>query len=138
MCWISRQKPEARIAGKDIPVIKILKFNNYTLFSFHYKFNYFKNRKYEINNLEINDYSFISYYTITKGFHSYSNDCKIIPLQSNFFKIIYNNKYVDAYPTPFVKASCIIPKGSEYYLNENGEYVSNSIKIISVKNVLEE
>lgn len=73
---------------------------------------------------------------INQGFHSYSKSCKIrlgnniivddrapIEIGSNkdwlLDRIIYtdNLHYLD----------CIIPKGSHYYVNSDGEYVSDAI-----------
>lgn len=136
MCWVG-YNPKKHVALEDISVFKIgIKDKDEKLWSYYYDFTYKEGMLY---NTKIGVLISIGGWnrSICEGFHSYSNHCEIRINRSVF--IIYPNtgKYLDILTGNLVRLNCIIPKGSEYYLNERGEYVSNQIKIINVKDVLD-
>ena len=117
MCWESNKLPVKRIAKKDIYVYKIVesidKFNCISAVKY---FKYQYNKIYTQENL-ITFYSKGNIWTIEKGFHSYKTLLKA--------KADYNKLHNDYY----IIVQCIIPKGSTFFKNENGEVVSDSIVI---------
>jgi hypothetical protein len=148
MCWQSFRKPVKKIAHKNINVLKILFFDdsNNSIISYFYNFKYEENVIYfeKIDDYFIVDkYDDVLYrpryllYRINKGFHSYKN----IKFEFRFpLLFAYNNNgnFLERYNinTEMRVALCSIPEGSEYYENENGEIVSNSIiinKVISIE-----
>lgn len=64
---------------------------------------------------------------IVDGFHSSSKISHF-----GFFWINGGEKTLFSYGNNDVLCNAIIPAGSEYYLNEYGDYVSNKMKIIKV------
>lgn len=143
MCWISYDKPEVKTAEEDIPVVKMLIKEGDRLYSPVMGMGYILNIEYfqqYLNLVEENDK-----YNITKGFHSMSSNIRIEKKYLSFFDTTYlqfwsrkNNKLVWYFPIKkeCVLARCIIPKGSTYCINDNDEYASTSIKVISVEDVL--
>lgn len=163
MCWTtSRKEPIKRIALLNIPVFKILKqykkslihsdcqSNKESLLSLCYNFKYEEGETYSLDKeLECVKDGIVS---IFEGFHSYSNYCKVLignvpGYDSNEARKVAmvtsegNNilSTISMYSgdVKWVKMNCIIPKGSEYYLNEYGEYVSDKIKICNKNKILE-
>lgn len=152
MCWISN-KAIKQIAKEDIPVFKIVKQCSWLkqddcLLSLFENFKYKEGETYtaDIVIREI-EYPNEVDYEISEGLHSYSPDCRIIvgldyddkrhavvvPKNDNLVLsgfIIYSDITI-------IKVNCIIPKGAEYYVNENGEYVSNMIKICNKDKIIE-
>lgn len=145
MCWTSQQQPVAMIATKDIPVYKIMKvfkggiYNE--IYSYYQSFRYELDSKYEGKLDNPHKYGYearIPCYEINKGYHSYSSELTEITYPFKDFREI---RVKDVRPVitlgtycTGVVIQCAIPKGARYYLNENGEYVSNQIII---KNVLD-
>lgn len=141
MCWITGYKPIKQTAEEDIPVFKIMDYKKDELRSFYMGF------KYEIGKLYVGDIEdpkktrYGGY--IQVAFHSYSNKCKIIlenailtittPDHFNIQSEVLSNRNNR---DNVLKVNCIIPKGSSYYINENEEYVSDKIKIISVEKII--
>ena len=149
MCWITHKEELAipKIAEDNIVCNKLVRmpsdFN--IIISDIYQFGYKLNIVYSICGdlrvdkiLENDKFR----YCILKGFHSYSDkvtfkssidywDCINVyfmgqPILKNFVNETWGcTTMIGAI------ASCIIPKGSTYFLNERGEYVSNNIKILS-------
>lgn len=141
MCWISNQLPIKNVALEDIPVFKVMiLLGNSRLISKYYSFEYRIGETYSMNNDEIILHRLKYGYIIEEGFHSYSSDSKI-EVHPDMMEILNaRDMCVDRMSIysecTYVKVECIIPKGSEYYVNKDGEYVSNNIKIIDY-NVLE-
>ena len=139
MCWIGYgEEQHSLIAEEDIPCFKILEYvKNIGLVSYYYEFHYNLNELYKCDFSCKYDFEY-GLFRINKGFHSYSVDCVIDCLDEDYFRIfsksndsllldLYHNddcNYRDIYI-----ASCIIPKGSIYNINEDGEIVSNQIII---------
>lgn len=101
-------------------------------------------KKYEIGKEYVEDIEMESpnnlrcYYSIRKGFHSYSTEKTYLNerdkrwlVWSKFDDIaidVINLENVD-FDENLVVAECVIPKGSKYYENEYGEIVSDHIII---------
>lgn len=117
MCWESNKLPVRRIAKKDIYVYKIVesidKFNCISAVKyFQYQYNkiYTQESPIAFDSKE-------NVWAIKEGFHSYKTLLKA--------KADYHKLHIDYY----IIVQCIIPKGSTFYENENGEVVSDSIVI---------
>lgn len=144
MCWRTKELERtnncnALIAKEDIHCYKIVKLND------EYGFrSMYRNFKYEIGvEYENSDSLALSFNTINKtfeiynGFHSYSYESTTCEVNRrhygyNEWKIRNINKELLDWIGEFnaIQVECIIPKGSKYFLNERGEYVSDKIKII--------
>lgn len=141
MCWtISKIKfdenPEEyhKIADKNIIVYKIgyLKTDLFgTTFC-----PYFRGFIYTANSTNKEIKMDFRFYCINKGYHSYSDECyikegyikgSIIIIPSGRF-LYHLGYYRNAlyYRNTFI-GKFIIPKGTEYYTNEDGEIVSSNI-----------
>lgn len=147
MCWITYNKPEQVIASKDIPIYKIMRFERE--FLFRKKFiSAFRDFQYKLGETYTGQMGILRLdntieggrYYIDCGFHSYN------PL------VTYITKGSSALPSIAIK--CInkpiggfflsdnlvilygyIPRGACYYENENGECVSNAIKLTHYKKI---
>ena len=152
MCWKSKIKPIKEISEEDITVIKVLKQydNKEEYYSPFQDYRYFIGKKQPvINQIKILEPSFSDCTAIYNGYHSYSINCyaefENYPDDGYICDINvkdkYDSKYIGSYhsliltfKTHYIFAECIIPKGAEYYENEKGEFVSNTIilkKILS-------
>ena len=124
MCWTSYIKPIRFIAHEDIKCYTVFNKTNIVwnnskikeIISLYRNYLYIPyNINPEINIVYPNyliDFIYDEYsYCIQEGYHSYStfNIAKLY--SNNFFPII----------------ECSIPKGSEYYVNEDHEIVSSNI-----------
>ena len=139
MCWTSKNV-EKEIASEDIKVFKIVTNEGISYFE---GFPYTLNKQYKIDKINIREKK--NCFSVQKGFHSYSKDCKILEKRHPYgFKIgkccvFYNHLPLCSYiNSKIIKMECIIPKDSEYYLNDRGEYVSNSIIPIKYINLWQE
>lgn len=154
MCWITYKKEFTipKIAEDNIVCNKIVYLcpNNIIKSAYNY-FNYKTNILYEIGIEITTKYTIRGNYVIDYGFHSYNTNVKYVSALGIFsdapYIRVYNNndKIIDMYEAvkwdvsckrgPLKEqlglASCIIPKGATYFLNEKGEYVSNKIKMLS-------
>ena len=122
MCWISNFAPVLKVAEEDIKVQKVLKKvgNLYVSPIFEYC-HWTPGIVHEttLGHTHIGTRIF----EIGKGFHS----CTKIHEEGgvwctktkDLFAVDSGEEIVDA----------VIPKGSQYYLNEYGEYVSNKLKL---------
>lgn len=133
MCWITNVTPQSKLAEEDIPVFKIVRKH---LQAYYQEFRYSIGEVFK-TEMSVPIFSPCKVFYIDEGFHSYSNQkCKTViregmagPIIIVFHHEAYRlDSYMDAYIL-----ECIIPKGSIYYLNHKGEYVSNKIKPVKVK-----
>ena len=154
MCWTCK-KPDRKLANTNIHVFKLVYYdmagNIYSVYNnFKYEINWLytkhipKKFKFEIDN-ETGD-------RIIRGemFHSYKYSKIYFKIKDNLFDA-YKSKivlftthrsgiafkhaildimftYSQKYDCKLGVMKCIIPKGATYYLNSDGEYVSNAIK----------
>lgn len=145
MCWKTRQDIflQSIETKGDIPIFKICAplSENYIL-SVHRSFLYNLNRVYTLKDQDmililptVNWTTTIA--SIYEGFHSYITDCK---LYDNLVGHVYvkgiNAETIGVYgKSQVVKVFGYIPKGSTYYINENGECVSNSICLTKIETI---
>lgn len=141
MCWISKNELTKLIADKDIECYKNFRFKDITfkqksifkfkfgkkkiiqIISLYKEYKYIPYKKQKIIDLKFkpiksfyypygfNDYKIISY-KIDAGYHSY-----------NTIEIARKNIFFGAE----IIIKCIIPKGTEYYINNDNEIVSSTI-----------
>ena len=139
MCWTSRNEPTKLVATKNIECYKNFRLEDITfkqksIFKFNFgkkkiiqllslfeKYLYIPYEKQQFIELKpvrisynpygVEDYEEIGY-RINAGYHSYDT---IERAQKNIF-------YADE-----VVIKCIIPKGTEYYINNYNEIVSSTI-----------
>lgn len=141
MCWridkkTFKKNPEKyhKIAEEDIVVYKFgLKIDGKFFPSYYPEFGYEPNSINEKVSLKLikkgGRVCLGTYYDyIDEGYHSYSRECGII---NSFYDIgVYSKndseKNLDFYWCEGI-GKFIIPKGSEYYENEDGEIVSSNI-----------
>ena len=141
MCWSSKGKTIEeckKVAQKDILVRKIMvkETNSYGLYD-----SYFQHATYEVgetyneSNINNNHQIECRWMAIARGLHSYSPKC--ILRQPKYTSLLYvesiDGKHtleIYSMRVGIVLVDCIIPKGTVYYVNEDGEYVSESIKVI--------
>ena len=139
MCWISKNEPTKLVAYKDIECYKNFKIRDITFeqkFIFNFKFDkkkitqlisIFKKYLYipykeqpfiDLKPIRVfdNPYDIENYknmfYEINTGYHSYNT------IEKAQEDILFSNKVV---------VKCIIPKGAEYYINDDNEIVSSTI-----------
>lgn len=120
MCWISSKTPVAKIAKRDKVVYKetwaaLASEDSQFILSMWKRFKYKIGETYTLPTpLEIKKRPYNwSNFKISEGFHSY-NSKKFI---------LFTNLII---------IKCIIPAGTKYYLNEMGDVVSESIKLIEI------
>lgn len=134
MCWIA-DKMNKQISDGHVKVLKICNYyirdrKKRVITGYFYPlFEYKLRRKYK-TQLGIN----YLYNSVFEGFHSYSPDIchaenevlhKVIRLKDNTIIGVYgrDSVVVDGY----------IPKGGIYYVNEQGEIVSDSIVLTKIQ-----
>lgn len=128
MCFYTTVKSSPSIAHRDMICYKVLDEN---MCSWIRGFKYSINKVYETELGLLHDDPGKIYFTslnkriynkdvycISKGFHSYQRNTKRI-----------SRAYVARYTRIPCVFRCIIPKGSLYYKNQWGEYVSDKIMI---------
>jgi len=149
MCWESKKYKEIKTAEEDIKVYKIVDGKldqigekNPKFASCYQRFTYELDKEYSVNRLEM-CFTEMGTATILEGLHSYDleqveyNNMSVNVNDMAYLRVY--NKFTNALcalvsPTEkcvFVKLNCIIPKGSQYIINEWGEVVSNKLKTIS-------
>lgn len=133
MCWYTKSNEiSIKVAEEDIPVVKGLdRKNDEEFISPIFRFKWKKGIVYHSILSKPKKYLGSETFSISKGFHSCT-------------KLIYENYYIDG--IQFTKminefgrtilcrkydiVNAVIPKGSIYYVNEEGDYVSNQLKIV--------
>ena len=137
MCWASSKTPVLKKAEEPIPVFKVLYKN---MESVYMNFRYRLHAKY-LQKLETPRIA-VSRSFIYEGIHSYDAETSIIkdhPEDSDFFVIISKKDYLslDTFSKgPYIQVIGVIPEGAEYYRNEWGEIVSNSIILTEIKEII--
>lgn len=140
MCWkikkeVFDKNPEKyhKIAEEDIVVYKFGEKRDNTFFSFYQtNFGYEPNKPNKIIKLEWLEFNQV----IREGYHSYSEECfyRTDPyLTKSIMLYVYSkgnkNLYLDWCIGEELNnvGKFIIPKGAEYYINEDGEIVSTNL-----------
>ena len=141
MCWeinkwayTQNTKKYRKVADKDIFVYKI-GYKDGNGFSPYYRdeFIYNANMPNEEIKLYVNS-SQVFDFRVDEGYHSYSEECYVrecitdnIDIYSPVSEKINNFDNYDEIYEQFAIGKFIIPKGTEYYENEDGEVVSSNI-----------
>ena len=149
MCWESKSF-NPQIAERDIPIFKVCRMDEIEQ---NYVESVFFRRYYELGKVYTNDSSFTSTeegtgeykFLVRKAFHSYHPDIELaIKNESEgifrferHLTLYYNNNYTFRYTTLSnrVIVEGYIPKGTRYCLNEDGEYISDSICLEKVSDI---
>lgn len=141
MCWekISGNKPCVRKNKWDIIVYKVLRLKDDKLLSYFKSFEYAVQKVYSIDNGLTVQQNLTRLYSITEGFHSYDARCCVRAwLPGDFFEtfapseVLPLNQYYNSnseFRGGTVLVRCVIPEGSVYYENEDGEIVSDKIML---------
>ena len=150
MCWFSGSKKLSkyrRIARKDVLVRKLVRVseNPNKVVSYFTEFEYELGKTYYDEELSIlNGYGSCHYAGIFVGFNSYSTECKITRKEQTTVSGDKKKDEIEVYSPDggdlveyyeldnLLMIDCVIPKGATYYVNELGEYVSESIKPIRI------
>lgn len=118
MCWETSKTryKQPHVATRDINVTKVVRNVDDVIKPLYYHgVVYHINKQYSTNiTPEIQD----DILKIRKGFHSYKKTNKYLFYAKQHMHTIMN---------------CVIPKGTKYYLNEKGEYVSESLIPVSIE-----
>lgn len=134
MCWICNNKPEQLVAKEDITVYKVVQvYPNGKILSYFHDFPY---KLGEIYNTTIAVKHFKDYYNdfyfIEQGLHSYNYDLEIGIDPFIVTTTLTDSSGARYYGIGIYGVLCIIPKGTEYYVNELGDVVSTRIKLIAL------
>ena len=145
MCWIGIEDFETKmkVAKDNIPVTKVVIINHDQIKSYYEGFEYSIGKTYKTELDLPSENSMACYgkrsWSINEGFHSYNSSC---PLEKDYVDgtvvaVVNSSRHLHIAGYVPEKASdilgimsCIIPKGSKYYENEDGEVVSDAIKPI--------
>ena len=134
MCWVSSNAVK-QIAEEDIKVFKIGESHRGMFYSMYKDFKYQLNQLYtSCIDIESNGYRFVG----SQGFHSYDQSIVYLKIFNNGIPrwevgAIHARLDFDTVTAGYVKAECVIPKGSVYYENENGEIISEAIIVKQLK-----
>lgn len=127
MCWVAYGTPLELTAEVDIPILKVGVEDGNIMVSPYTKFSYELGKIYKMD--KINPTYFKNHCIIHEGFHSY--DPRELQLYREFWGIIVAKGILrqERYPAWMHVFEGFIPRGSHYYLNMNGELVSDGICI---------
>ncbi len=141
MCWTTFESPERLIAEEDIPIFKVCVeaseiTDHAAVYSYFKQYPYKLDKVYKLDrrlslDLRLKARAVDIYY----GYHSYlETECSFekYPVFDQWAVMYKDSRYLCAYEHFAVKVSGYIPKGSEYYVNEQGECVSNSICLTKI------
>ena len=126
MCWCG-YKIQRRVAEKDIEVYKIGRVQDNR---FNCEFQWYSYEKGVVNKELVlkEEPHWLGYITINEGYHSYKRVSIRFNSLSGKVKYIYRGYIIQPYLDDLYDlATFIIPKGSIYYENLDGEIVSSNI-----------
>ncbi len=135
MCWTGKRFFERmpRIALRDIEVYKVLTKEGESPYQgYQYEFN----QETKQISLKSNKCILPGTIEIKYGYHSYSHKCKFVKLffiNTTHITVLSKkrkentNTVIGGFYNNNVIYKAIIPKGTIYYQNRNGEYVSEKI-----------
>lgn len=142
MCWIENTRSfDLQIADRDIEVYKIVSdANKLSCESLIQGFIYEANIRYEMDAMELEESSFGNAFCttdliyITKAYHSYTKirftlkkPYSLCSIPEDKGIIAGNLLMPIRIDNPYYVATFVIPKGSVYYENLDGEIVSSNI-----------
>ena len=130
MCWVTQGTPVEKVAEEDIPVFKYV-------FGDALESYYFSEHTYVIGRPLYTPLGYPSPVlglrggqSIGRGFHAYGVECTIKEFSRslNVYPPRNNNYNIGSYNLyKLRRIECTIPKGSHYYVNNDMEYVSDTI-----------
>ena len=121
MCiWLTKKQARPKKSRKDRVVYKYMDGNKDGLKALLFPFPYRMN---EVHKTKMGEAVHDTEYTL--GFNHNAN----YKIEAGFYS--YARPH-DGYWVWDIKAKCIIPKGSMYVMNNKGEIVSDTIKIIEI------
>lgn len=133
MCWCNKAAILCT-AKEDIEIFKIChlasdsKVNSYFTY-----FSYNLNEVYKLEEgISARFNSHIHQYEVVRGFHSYSKNCSIERVSNALIVSNKCSRTLNRYYPYSIKVYGYIPKGSHYYLNDIGEYVSDAICLTKI------
>lgn len=133
MCWITKEKAVKMVADKDIKCFKIVRKNFRSVFFYKQYILY----KTETDFIE-EPQEYMSFTKINHGIHSYGYECDVFLYEKYYIGVgaRKNESDLELFEVEDIGESivldCIIPKGSSYYKNEYGLYVSDAITPVGV------
>jgi hypothetical protein len=144
MCWNSKWSAKKQIAKDDFYVYKIVRKTDTTIESFYLCFKYELGHLYGVpKSLEVN-YKAECFY-IVEGFHSYKNKPTLKTAVINSkprhvfdVGIIRQGFDIQYFNSNSCVMTCKIPKGTTYYVNEEGEIVSECLIPIEMSLTLQD
>lgn len=144
MCWASKTLT-MHISDGKVKVFKVCTLNNNGEISgYYYKwFKYVLNQEYQTNiNIHSTIYSIENQTHIgNEGFHSYSAKECLLETNNEGFDV-YNKKtnfLITGYNsyTNIVVVEGYLPKGTTYYINQDGEIISDRIILEKITHQIE-
>lgn len=134
MCWQTKNGKyiERKTAERDIHVFKIVLQEKGRIYSYFQDFEYKLNKTYYHN-----DPLYIDNGVIFEGFHSYCDKCGIDKGDAVLFiEKLSSDEVLEAYEMYNIAImKCIVPRGAQYFENDDGEIVSNMLKTISIEKI---
>lgn len=136
MCWIGTKETAVmgETAAEDITVYKVMMRNEDGLCSYVQRYRYEAGREYALGRRLHAVERGCGDFLIDVGFHSYGSECGV-SVRSNICTICYAKRQcyysLQCYSIVNLIAivECVIPEGSVYFKNAEGEFVSNRIRI---------
>lgn len=138
MCWRTNYLyfQEAHRAKEDMTCYKVLRVSDDLLFSPVQGMHYIPAKVYRLTNIfgmtkklkliKADDWMNNSY--IEKGFHSFQK-LRNAQEYNSFLHTVSKSRYKPSLNKTTIVFDCTIPKGSQYYINEIGQMVSNKIVV---------
>ena len=146
MCIIfGKKKPVKRVAKRHIPIIKYCYMSVGGIHSWYRGKKYILNTEYEVYLEQVPKDTPYGDYFLEIGLHSYSrnvvHNIQYISLYNREVVFIsYKTKPLDTLKNYtmgiIVKVYGYIPKGSEYFKNDRGEYISNRIVLTNYEEIV--
>lgn len=158
MCWYNQIPTERKVAESDVKVVKFLAMDNDDDNVFYPPYNPFR---YELGKVYTEEgfkepEKVNGVYVVNLGFHTYSLMNKFEVNNGLVRVLTHDGLFLDCWyyldditlnpnleatccvERPMFLCLCTIPKGAAYYINDNGECVSEKIRIDKVLDYLED
>ena len=136
MCWVS-DVAVPRIAEEDVEIFKICESYELDVVESYYMLSYYTlNEVYKLASpivVEFKEDILPNKFAINRGFHSYIKECVVRTFSIyKSLEVQYNGRCIEAYNDYVIKVKGYIPKGTKYYINNNGECVSEAICLTEI------
>lgn len=133
MCWFVKYQPKMETAKEDIKVFKVINWDGVSLYQ---DFPYEVGKTYNLGKeLEVEYDVRLGDWRISEGFHSFHKDSyfafKFCEHRGKVYRVSFGSMFggFGNYFEHYLVALCTIPKGANYYFDdERGHYVSDSIR----------